>query len=231
MKKSQIFTLIELLVVIAIIAILASMLLPALNQARGKAKSISCMNNLKQNVLLMNIYASNYDDIMPMYNPHTPMTGSSWANSLLYSGELKAGGSLVCPSAPSTPYVKGNEARFIYGSWRWAYRFGTAGINSGTFEGISLRKVKHPTSFIIMADSYRSTDNNQFYVMKFQTAETYMAHAKHKNRINVAYVGGNVSPLLPIEYRLRMTEMLTSHHMNPPPNVYYFDQSLTPQSL
>ncbi|MBR2356484.1 MAG: DUF1559 domain-containing protein [Lentisphaeria bacterium] len=65
MKKQSQFTLIELLVVIAIIAILAAMLLPALSAARERARSASCISNLKQVGLASFMYAGNNVDCLP----------------------------------------------------------------------------------------------------------------------------------------------------------------------
>ena len=83
-RKRMAFTLIELLVVIAIIAILASLLLPALAKAKAKAKSVACVSNLKQLQLCWSFYVNDWNDWLPAQTVVTTGNGlknlePSWA--------------------------------------------------------------------------------------------------------------------------------------------------------
>lgn len=89
-KQDGKFTLIELLIVIAIIAILASLLLPSLNKARERAKTIHCASNLKGVGALFFSYANDSKGFMPLNNVSASTTlnfpKTQWCNLLVKGG-------------------------------------------------------------------------------------------------------------------------------------------------
>jgi prepilin-type N-terminal cleavage/methylation domain-containing protein/prepilin-type processing-associated H-X9-DG protein len=129
------FTLIELLVVIAIIAILASMLLPALARTKTKAKAVNCVSNLKQIGIAMHMYVDDYNGNYPIHNgwadcggqtPTSAYDPGGYASSTpatnrplyKYTSQQRV---FACPSDAGDPYFPQGTVNSCFNSYGTSY--------------------------------------------------------------------------------------------------------------
>lgn len=137
------FTLIELLVVIAIIAILASILLPVFAQAREAARKASCTSNAKQLVTAINMYAEDFEEVLPFAGFDGVGTHkSSWM--LQISPYVKNGAIFKCPSDPNPNNTWDGTLADVSVSYGYNFLF----LNS-----VALPAVNKPTETIVLMDS------------------------------------------------------------------------------
>ena len=197
LPSTNAFTLIELLVTIAVIAILAAMLLPALQQAREKARQAVCMSNLRQTGASLLMYAQDNNGRIPLYYDI-----GTWSRYLYEGGYLKNRDVLVCPSFPTYKYSSEAETygmnRFASGIDIFKFPLTSDACASKEWHNAGAKNIVTCASkYIILGDSIEAVadgrDEQDFMFYPTVGAEdAQQLHLRHSGMANVWFTDGHV---------------------------------------
>ena len=203
------FTLIELLIVVAIIAILAALLLPALNRARGKSISISCIGNLKQLGILLQGYMNDNNEFLFQWDYNGNWVWYNFAIDDSLRKKMKRRSLYTCPIKPYYP------DEFYGGTYAYGMTAGWPKTDLGEFriyadDGLqkffmTQRRSKQPVRHILLSDSCKLADSyrhlSQYFLAsrdQFGSAPlySYPITEKHGNSGNLLMLDGHTSNTL-----------------------------------